>query len=323
VPPAECLVIEGRPAPPSIALTGRLTLSYFDQTVEVGGTARNSELGSLRFDDGVPRVRRLTHNLVSEEESTISPDGRKLLYAVRPFLGGIEDNTEIWMADVDGSNPTLVLSGPGISGPAWVHDGGRSFLYARFTDTETNLFRFEVATGGSTLFIENSEGDATVSYDGELVTFKRTLPGDRDQQPSIYVARMDGTCITRLTSGWSDHDPSFSRDGTKIFFERYYGPGDWAEASGDRVLPEHSYWAIVEVDIATKRERVVVPHDPCGRHFYWLPTVSPDGDSIMYIHNDNDPPDGVWTDLWVSRVDGRDPQKVPGSDWLFYFDWVR
>lgn len=99
--------------------------------------------------------------------------------------------------------------------------------------------------------------------------------------------------------------------------------GGHAREHAERDVPEHNGWGIVEVDVATGRERVVVPHDPCGRHFFWLPTLGPDGDLLMYIHIDvwGEEDRRPWTDLWVVDRGGRHPQKVPGSDWFYFFDW--
>jgi len=128
--------------------------------------------------------------------------------------------------------------------------------------------------------------------------------------------------VTPDPTGHSDHDPVFSRDNRKAYFERYYGPGAWDQyADLDRTEhPEINQWGIVEVDVETKKERVVIPHDPCGKHFFWLPTVSPDGKYLMFIHDYVDAAGG-YQDLWVSHIEGGNAQRVPNTRELYWFDW--
>jgi hypothetical protein len=65
---------------------------------------------------------------------------------------------------------------------------------------------------------------------------------------------------------------------------------------------------------------VIVPYDPCGNHIFWLPTISPDGKYLMYIYTDwrNKKAGRPTSELWVAEIDGKNAQKVRGSDW-FYF----
>jgi hypothetical protein len=77
------------------------------------------------------------------------------------------------------------------------------------------------------------------------------------------------TWLLTLGFGYSDHDPVFEQYNRKVTFERYYGPADWDSSFElDRVEhPEINQWGIVEVDVETAQERVIIPHDPCGQHF--------------------------------------------------------
>jgi hypothetical protein len=69
----------------------------------------------------------------------------------------------------------------------------------------------------------------------------------------------------------------------------------------------------------TAEARVIIPHDPCGRHFFWLPTVSPDGEHIMFIHDHVNGAEG-YQDLWVSDENGANAQRVPNTDDSCWFD---
>lgn len=322
----DCLNLEDHHQSSPFALKGKLVVTYVEQTIDKS-KGDNHELGVFDLAHPESKVRRLTNNLVNEAEVDISPDGKKFLYTVRPRLDDFEDNSEIWQMNIDGSDPVRLVSGRPMGIPVWSPDGTQ-FIFIQWGGKSkySQLFTYTFATKAVTPFPANLKGaaDPGISHDGRFITFKMPVEGDRDFQPSIYVMKADGSDVKRLTSGYSDHDPVFSRDGKKVYFERYYGPGDWFKASKDRTKPEHNMWGIVEVDIETKQEDVLVPHDPCGRHLFWLPTVSPDGKYLMYIHHDlwakNEGKPG--SDLWVSDIDGRNPQKVRGSDWFYFFDWT-
>lgn len=308
-----------------IPLKGRLAVTFVDQKISEKKGDQH-EIGV--FDLAKKKFLRLSHNLVNEAEVEISPDGKKFLYTVRPKLDAFDDKSEIWQIDMDGKNRKRLVHGQPVGVPAWHYPEGDKLTYIKWggESDDSSLFTFDLRTRkvkphpGKLLNLADPE----FSYDGKQITFKMSVDGDRDNQPSIYIANADGSRLVRLTRGFSDHDPVFSHDGKKIYFERYYGPGDWFEASQDRGVPAHNLWGIVEVDAATKEEKIIIPHDPCGRHFYWLPTVSPDGKYLMYVHIDvwGEKENKPWTDLWVSRIDGSHPQKVRGSDWFYFFDWA-
>ncbi len=317
-----CLQLKDHFARDPIALRGKLAVTYVEQGID---PKRGDQHELATFELGRPGrgFRRLTHNLVNEAEPEISPDGKSMLYTVRPKLDGFEQNSEIWRVGMNGGGSRKLAGGRPLGVPAWLHPRGEGFTFIEW-GTESGDSRLLLQRGGVAVAFPGAPlgvADPEVSYDGKLITFKRAVEGDREFQPSIWVMNADGTGQRRLTRNYSDHDPVFSKDGRKIYFERYYGPGDWFEASKDRSVPEHNWWGIVEVDVRTRKEKIIVPHDPCGRHFFWLPTVSPDGKALMYTHIDVW--GKVWTDLWVSRIDGKAPQKVRGSDWFYFFDWSK
>ncbi len=306
-----------------IALTGKLAVTYVDQNIDEK-KGDNQEVGVYDFARPDKGVLRVTNDLLNQAEVEISPDGSKMLFTTRPKLDGFEDNSEIWQVNMDGTNPIRLTSGKPYGVPAWFPDGNK-FTYITWgsqeQDSDSRLLTMDVSNKVEKFFPTNlrNQADPEVSYDGKLVIFKKPDESHRHDQPAIFIMNANGSGVRQLTKGWSDHDPVFSRDNKKVYFERYYGPGDWFEASQDRGVPEHNWWGIVEVDVASGKERVIIPYDPCGKHFFWLPTISPDGKSLMYVHIDVWAK--VWTDLWVSNLDGENTQKVAGSDWFYFFDW--
>lgn len=281
------------------------------------------ELASFDLENPGAGVRRWTNDVLHEAELDISEDGKKVVYAVRKKLDAFDDGLGIWVADADGRNAKKVVDRAGHTGiPTWLPPDAERFLFLadglHVFDT-TTAKATDVAIAG---FDRRLVIDPGIAHDGKKVTFKADEQGGN--RPSVYVMDFDGRAgsqVKRLTRGFSDHDPVFSKDDRKILFERFYGKGDW-DAFEDRLgNPEANKWGIVEVDVATGEERVLVPHDACGRHFFWLPTISPDGAHVMFVH-DYVAEDG-YQDLWVADIDGGDAQPVPGTKGFHWFDWTR
>lgn len=326
---------------PKIPLDGTLAVTYVDPT-------KNPKKGDVHeaglFDLADPKtgLHLLTDNYRNESEVEFSPDGKSFLFTDRKKLDDFDSESGIYLMDLtkpichdkckpgQAQNPKLLVGGRPVGVPAWHHPHGEKFTYIQWGDaeSESRFFNFDMKTMTSTPFAEGivNIADPEVSYDGRTIVFKMAEPGDRSNQPSIFVMDSDGRNLKKITGKdyvYSDHDPVFSKDGRKVYFERYYGPYDWFWASQFRGDAHwYNWWGIVEVDVETSQEKVIAPPDACGKHFFWLPTVSPDGKHVMYSHVDVWTLEKMpWTDLWVSDIDGARPQKVPGSNWFYFFDW--
>jgi len=313
--PAQCLNWVDHSGTHPIPLKGKIINAFKDNFLQ---------LISLKRGDVSPAPFNLEAGgigALNKSEVDALVNGSKFLFTTRPKLDDWDNESQIGIADMRGNGVVMLAGEKNIrfAGPVFF-PGARKILFVRWegvSSSNSRLMTMELASKKITPFPLDMQGvgDPEVSYSGKMITFK----GPTGTSPyGIYVANADGTGLRKLTDGYSDHDPVFSPDDKKIYFERYYGQGDWFAVN-------EPLWGIVEVDVATGAEKVIVPHDPCKKHFFWLPTVSPDGKYIMYVHVDKDAEreDRVDTDLWVSRIDGSHPQKVPNTDWFYYFDWTR
>jgi Tol biopolymer transport system component len=329
------LVDHGQTNP--IKLSGKLAVTFTEESLDWDKEDIH-ELGTLDLSAPQSRIKRLTFNRTNESEVDISPDGNSITYTYRKKLDDFENNSEVWRINFDGTGATKIITGSFPAGAVWNHPNGDMMTFIRVNNAKPGeLYLYDAKTKSiktsrvawNQKIIKGPE-DVEVSYDNATMVFKLTLEGET--APSLYVMNMDGTNVRRITGNnpnarYSDHDPVFSRDNTKLYFERFYGKDDWFDCSGDRSMdkPECQWWGIVEVDIKTKAEKILMPYDHCGRHFYWLPTVSPDGKYLMFTHHDllAEKEERPTSDLLVMTIDGKNIQKVPNSDWIYFFDWTK
>jgi len=126
-------------------------------------------------------LQRLTDHGEWDTYPEISPDGSRFLWR-RVIVESGQRNSEIFVSERDGSNPTNLTNHSGFDGyPTWSPDGTK-ILFASV----------------------------------------REVPGNRPR-PAIYVMNADGTGLSRVTNPTDeevDVRPWWSRDGTKIVFNR-------------------------------------------------------------------------------------------------------
>ena len=146
------------------------------------------------------------------------PSGRGIVYHV---LDGVR-NPIMYTDLVSGAQRTLV-SAPGVEhSSAAVAPDGRTVVYARGTESGTDLYAQPI-DGGTPRRVTVGRGRASTqpsfSPDGQRITFM----SDRSGHPEVYISDLDGTNVDLLTaSAFGDDDyrsgPDWSPDGRLVAF---------------------------------------------------------------------------------------------------------
>ena len=158
---------------------------------------------------------RVTHDPAYDSAPSWSPDGTRLT-----FDTDRDDNAEIYVIEVDGSNPTNLTNDPAGEGwPAWSPDGTKIAFESR-RDGDREIYVMDADGGNPTNLttLVGSDGHPSWSPDGIKIAFHTY----RDGNWEVYVMDADGGNPTNLTNHDApDYYTSWSPDGTRISFLSY------------------------------------------------------------------------------------------------------
>jgi TolB protein len=242
---------------------------------------------------------------------------------------------QIVVADIDGTNPVVVIGSPEpLMSPTWSPDG-RRIAYVSFENNRSEIYIQDVLTQFRERVSSRDgiNGAPAFSPDGSKLAVTLSQP---DGNLDIYMINLENQNLSRLTNSSSiDTEPTWSPDGDYIYFtsNRSGSPQIYriqAEPNGEleRITFEGSYNS--RARISPDGEFMVVVHE-INRNFRIAlvdldtritqvlsdgqldesPSFAPNGDVIMFATRER----GVGVLSSVS-VDGRIFQRIAsiGSD---------
>ncbi|HYY04420.1 MAG TPA: LpqB family beta-propeller domain-containing protein [Gaiellaceae bacterium] len=158
-----------------------------------------------------------------DTEPSWSPDGKHIVFAsTRPFNEG----WHLWVVDADGSSLHQLTDGFGVA-PAWspdgttvAYDGGGQIWLVGSDGTNPHPLVMPLSGVGPM-------SAPAWSPDGTRLAFSVQGPPNLPSMASIFVSAADGSSPQQVTDwGWFDSHPQWSRDGTTLLFQRYFGGGN-------------------------------------------------------------------------------------------------
>jgi len=188
----------------------------------------------LRGTDG--SLKQLTDSDGYDAETTVSPDGKRLIFTSHRD-GGIG----LYTMNVDGSDLKKVQHRRGYAGGAFFSPDGQWIVYrAAYPKTEDEKVEFErllserlLRPGNLEIYIARPDGSEerqltnngasnwapSFHPDGKTIVFASNVHAPKGGKFSIYAMNVDGSGLRRLTDyeGF-DGFPCFSPDGTKLVF---------------------------------------------------------------------------------------------------------
>ena len=191
----------------------------------------------LREKDGT--LKRLTDNDGYDAETTVSPDGKTLV-----FTSARDGGMGLYTMNVDGSGLRKVNHPrKGYAGGAFFSPDGKWILYRAFypknaeedavleqllterilqpTKCHFEIFLSRPDGSGERALTSNGKANWAPSFhpDGKTLVFASNMDAKQPGRFSLYAMHTDGTGLRRLTThDGFDSFPHFSPDGTKLVF---------------------------------------------------------------------------------------------------------
>ncbi|MCP4171990.1 MAG: DUF2341 domain-containing protein, partial [Fuerstiella sp.] len=256
-----------------------------------GATANDNIFYVNLVESGTPDTGA-TPNVSVVQNTLLTEDGGTDALAADAGHIVFERNSNIYTADPDGSNETLVLDDPGglnNFAPVFSPDRSKIFFYSDRDGTNNQWDIWSMDADGSNLtqLTTGSDNDrfATLSPDGTKILWERQVGGDRQ----IWIMDSDGSNQQVLiNSGSNDRQPAWSPDGSQIVFRSDRDGNDniyVADADGSNQTPLTS---------STDNERG--------------PRWSPDGTQILYTRDV-----GGDNQVWIMDADGGNQTMIVDS----------
>jgi TolB protein len=242
---------------------GLLTMLFLSSCDSVKKTIEYEKLSAPQVTASAKELVRITSDVVAEFQPALSPDGEKLLYAIRDDAKSGNKRFSIRLKnDIMKPGFTPLIS-DGTDGASWMNDKGDiifTYWASKPVIVTSNIEKLGITYVGQNAFGDN-DGYPKISPDGEKIVLTTVLQGTN----SICLVKKDGSNFTVLSSGSS---PAWSPDGKKIMYTK----------------PSGDYTQIFVLDLETYQSTQITT----GEYSSSYGSYSPDGKYICFISDKDD-----------------------------------
>lgn len=261
-------------------------------------------------------------NSGTNAEAYWSFDGKHFSFqAIRGELGAKHPCDQIYVANADGSNITLVSTGTGRTTCSFYLPDGDHVLYSSTSNTpwcpptpdftygyvwpiykDMDIYVFGLTNGYRTKLTDNNfyDAEATISPDGRRIVFT----SDRDGDLELYTMDLDGTNIRRhtYTPGY-DGGAWFSNNNKMLVWRASRPAGDNLTDYLNLLslgIVRPSQMQIYVQDVEQRGPPLILTNN-AGTNF--APIFLPDDSGVIFASNMNDPMGGTFH-LYTVKLDG-------------------
>ncbi len=165
----------------------------------------------------------------AQSECPAAPQGGR-------YIWPIYDTFDIYIANADGSDPSVLIGGEGYDAEATVSPDGKYVIFTSTRSGDLELWRYEFETGETLQLTDELgyDGGAFFSPDSKKIVWRASRPeGERAQKYSellangmvepgaleLFIADIDGSNKQQITDlGAANWAPFFHPSGEKILF---------------------------------------------------------------------------------------------------------
>jgi dipeptidyl aminopeptidase/acylaminoacyl peptidase len=281
------------------------------------------------------------HSLRGLGDVQVSPDGRRIAYALTRRDGPGAPRSETWIRDLSsGSESRLGTDATGASTPRWSPDGKSIAFFGRVSDSsglavahaDGSGIRFIASVRGTNHVLPSTGERVSWSPDGAQLAFVSSTAGpeeDANGDPMVitrysykptasegltrfndnrrlhvFIADVESRSVRQLTSGnYYEHSIQWSPSGAELLFVSNHG------ADPDRVFNYDIF--VVDAKSGAVRQLTRTPNAE------YQPSWSPDGKTIAYLgtkrlltSSETTMED---THVWIMNADGSNRREIGAS----------